>query len=69
MKSQISSFETISKKLERHYNVKIINTNEEFSEEIFNASFNEDTIEVIMSYFKNSYNFEYKIEEKTIYIY
>ncbi|AOR28473.1 anti-sigma factor [Formosa sp. Hel1_33_131] len=63
-----SSFETISKKLERHYNVKIINTNEQLNKEVFNASFNEDTIEVILIYFQNSYNLEYKIEKNTIYI-
>ena len=63
-----SSFEMISKKLERHYNVKIINTNEELNKEVFNASFNKESIEVILIYFKNSYNLEYKIEENNIYI-
>ena len=63
-----SNFETISKKLERHYNVKIINTNEQLNNEVFNASFNEETVEVILIYFKNSYNLEYKIEENTIFI-
>ena len=64
-----NSFETISKKLERHYNIKIINTNEELNKELFNANFNEDSIEVILSSFKNSYHFEYKITKNTIYIF
>ena len=63
-----SSFETISKKLERHYNMKIINTNEQLDKEIFNASFKEEPIDIILSYFKNSYDIKYRIEDNTIYI-
>ncbi|PIA81222.1 hypothetical protein BFR04_14875 [Gaetbulibacter sp. 4G1] len=63
-----SSFENISKKLERHYNVKIINTNEQLNKEVFNASFKEEPIDIILSYFKNSFDIEYRIEENTIYI-
>ena len=63
-----SSFKNISKKLERHYNVKIINSNEQLNNEVFNASFKEEPIDIILSYFKNSFDIEYKIEENTIYI-
>ena len=63
-----SSFENISKKLERHYNVKIINTNKQLNNEVFNASFNEESIDIILNDFKNSFDFKYKIEENIIYI-
>jgi transmembrane sensor len=63
-----NSFENISKKLERHFNVKINNTNELLTKEIFNASFKEEPIEIILNDFKNSFDFKYKIEENTIYI-
>lgn len=63
-----SSFENISKKLERHFNVKIMNTNELLTKEIFNANFKEDPIETILNDLKNSFYFEYKMEENTIYI-
>lgn len=63
-----SNFEAISKKLERHYNVKIVNSNVELSTEVFNASFKEESIDIILNYFKNSYNLEYEIKENTIYI-
>ena len=63
-----SNFEAISKKLERHYNVKIVNSNLELSTEVFNASFKEESIDIILNYFKNSSNLEYEIKENTIYI-
>lgn len=63
-----SSFENISKKLERHYNVKIINSNKKLNNEVFNASFKEEPIDIILNDFKNSFDFKYKIEENTIYI-
>lgn len=61
-------FDNITKKLERHYNVKIINNSSALGNEIFNASFHKEPIETILSYFKDSYNMNYKIEENTIYI-
>jgi transmembrane sensor len=62
------SFENISKNLERHFNVKIANTNELLKKEIFNASFKEEPIEIILNDLKNSFYFEYKMEENVIYI-
>ncbi|MFD0990056.1 FecR family protein [Mariniflexile jejuense] len=61
-------FENIAKKLERHYNKKIIITNEQLKNEIFNANFNDEPIEKILSYFSDSYNIKYKITNNTIYI-
>lgn len=63
-----SSFQNISKKLERRYNLKIINTNKQLNKEVFNARFKEEPIEIILNDFKNSFDFKYKIEENTIYI-
>jgi len=63
-----STFENISKKLERHYNVKIINNNEHLNKEVFNASFKQEPIDIVLSYFSDSYNIEYTIQENTIYI-
>lgn len=62
------TFENISKKLERIYNVTIISKNPDFSQEIFNASFDNETIENILSYFKDSYHMNYSIENNIIYI-
>ncbi|UII76192.1 DUF4974 domain-containing protein [Flagellimonas sp. HMM57] len=62
------TFENISKKLERVYNVSIISENPDFDKEVFNASFDNETIEDILSYFKDSYDMNYIIENNTIYI-
>ena len=43
--------EDIAKKLERHYNKKIVITNEQLNTEIFNANFDDEPIEKILSYF------------------
>ena len=61
-------FENITKKLERHYNKKIVITNEKLKTEVFNANFNDEPIEKILSYFSDSYNIKYKITNNTIYI-
>lgn len=62
------SFDNITKKLERHYNVKIVNNSDPLGKEVFNASFHKEPIETILSYFKDSYNMNYTIEENVIYI-
>lgn len=62
------TFENIAKKLERIYNVSIISENPDFNQEIFNASFDNETIEDILSYFHDSYDMEYTIENNIIYI-
>lgn len=62
------TFENISRKLERVYNITIVNRDSDFSKEVFNASFNNETIEDILSYFKDSYDMDYIIEDNIIYI-
>mgnify|MGYP003634296242 FL=1 len=62
------TFENILKKMERHYNVEIINTNTELAKEKFNASFRNEPIEKILEYFKITYNIRYKIEGNKILI-
>ncbi|GAA3617626.1 FecR domain-containing protein [Flavivirga amylovorans] len=62
------TFENISKKLERIYNVSIVSRNTDFSKEVFNASFDNETIADILSYFKDSYHMNYTIENNIIYI-
>ncbi|SFZ92262.1 FecR protein [Flaviramulus basaltis] len=64
-----TTFENILKKLERHYNVTIINKNLKLSKEEFNASFREAPIEKILEYFKITYNINYTINENNITIY
>ncbi|WP_276166444.1 FecR family protein [Zobellia alginiliquefaciens] len=60
------SFEDILKKLERHYDVKIVNQNSRLSSETFNASFGDMSIEKILDYFKSQYDMDYVIENKII---
>lgn len=62
------SFENIAKKLERHYNKKIVITDEALKKEIFNAHFKEEPIENVLGYFKESFHLEYRIEGDNIYI-
>ncbi|ALJ04751.1 hypothetical protein APS56_06250 [Pseudalgibacter alginicilyticus] len=59
-------FENIIKKLERHYNIKIINKNTNINKTIFNASFGNETIDVILQSLKDNYGINYSINEKTI---
>ena len=53
------SFEDILKKMERHYDVKIINRNEELAKEKFNASFDQVPLIKILEYFKQTYGLSY----------
>lgn len=63
------SFDQIVKKLERIYNVSIINNNESDGQ-LFNANINPDkeTIEEVLMYFKEIYNIEYQVYENKIII-
>jgi transmembrane sensor len=64
------SFENIIKKLERHYNVIIINNNEKLAHETFNATIETDheSIEQVFKYFKIVYKIDYTIVENKIII-
>ncbi|TYA74527.1 FecR family protein [Seonamhaeicola marinus] len=61
-------FENIAKRMERHYNMKIIVENDILKKEMFSANFNDEPITKILSYFKDSYNINYTIKDNTIYI-
>ena len=62
-------FDNILKKLERHYNIKMINNNQRLGSEIFNASFDKDeTIENVLGYFNESYKIEFTISDNTVII-
>lgn len=60
------TFGNILKKMERHFNVTIINNNVELTDEKFNASFRDEPIEKILEYFKITYNIEYTIKNNII---
>jgi len=62
------SFNDILKKLERQYNVSIINNNDELANERFNASFRNESIEKILEYFKITYGIKYTVQESKIFI-
>ncbi len=56
-------FSNILKKMERHYNVQITNTNLKLTDEKFNASFGDEPIEKILNYFEITYGVEFTMEE------
>ncbi len=62
------TFANISRKLERVYNITIVSSNPEFDKEVFNASFNNEAIGDILSYFKDSHDMNYTIKDNIIYI-
>lgn len=55
------TFQNILKKLERHYDVTIVNQNSKLTDAEFNASFEEMPLEKILEYFKGAYGIDYKI--------
>lgn len=61
-------FEDIIKKLERHYDVVIINKNQVLAKQEFGASFNVETIEQVLESFNANYEIEYTIENNQIII-
>lgn len=62
------TFKNIITKLERHYNVTIINKNEKLANEKFNASFSDESIEKVMSYFNDIHGINYTIKNNQILI-
>ncbi|MDO6801467.1 FecR family protein [Wenyingzhuangia sp. 1_MG-2023] len=62
------SFENIVKKLERHYNIKIINKNSSINKTVFNASFGNESIEFILQSLKENYGIDYSIKGENIII-
>lgn len=62
------SFKEIVKRLERKYNVEIINNNKQLGDEVFTASFDTETIEQVLSAFNRNYPINYQIKNNTIII-
>lgn len=60
--------DNILKKLERHYNITIVNNNKALGQEVFNASFKDQSIEKVLGYLNSLYGIEYKIENNRIII-
>jgi len=61
-------FKSIRKKLERNYNVKIINNNKLLDEKQYNATFDLETIEQVLNSFNENYAIEYSIVNNQIII-
>jgi ferric-dicitrate binding protein FerR (iron transport regulator) len=60
------TFESILRKLERHYDVKITNENLQISEERYDASFRKVPIEVILNNFRDYHGIAYEINGNQI---
>lgn len=63
-----TQFKNIIRKLERHYNVSIINKNSELNEQYFDATFDIETIEQVLNSFNKSYKIKYTIKNNQIII-
>lgn len=57
------TFGNILKKLERHYNVIIINKNIMLSDKVFNANFGKEPIQNVLEELKNNYGIRYEISD------
>lgn len=62
------TFDQILRKLERHYNIEILNTNTELGKVVFNASFNDVKIEEVLSFFNDTHKIEYEIDNNKVII-
>ena len=60
------SFENIIKKLERHYNVKIVNNFTELNSLVFTASFDVETIDEALGTFSEYKKFNFEINNNTV---
>lgn len=63
------SFQNILKKIERHYNVTIINKNQRLSYEKFNANFGVEPLKKVLENLKTTYGIDYMIDKDKITIY
>tara|TARA_R110002073_G_scaffold295704_1_gene461629 strand:- start:9746 stop:10903 length:1158 start_codon:yes stop_codon:yes gene_type:complete len=61
-------FKNIVKKLERHYDVTIMNNNKTLDDEFFTASFDIETIEQVLETFHKNYNIDYSMINNQIII-
>ncbi len=63
-----TSFKNIRQKLERKYNVTIINNNKILDENLYNASFDVETIEQVLNTFSENFAIHYSIANNQIII-
>ena len=61
-------FKVIRKKLERHYNVVIINKNKKFDDNFYNINFDIESIGEVMKSFSKAYSMKYSIKNNQIII-
>lgn len=61
-----TTFENILKRLERHYNVTIVDKNQKFAKKKFNANFGNESLEKVLDYFQNTYGIDYEIDNDKI---
>lgn len=61
-----TTFNEIIKKLERHYDITIINNNKVLGQELFTASFENPSLEHVLNTFEDNYGIEYIIDNKKI---
>jgi hypothetical protein len=62
------TFKDITKKLERHYNITIVNQNAKLSDEKFNASFGDEPIAKVLSYFNEIHGIHYTLKNNEVLI-
>ena len=62
------TFDNILKKMERHFNVTIVNNNKDLADKIFNASYGEVSVTKVFEDFKETYGLSYSIEGNKIII-
>jgi hypothetical protein len=62
------SFKNIARKLERHYNITIVNQNNKLANETFSASFKDIPLEKMLGYFNEIHGFTYTINNNKIVI-
>ncbi len=62
------SFDNILKKLERHYAITIVNHNTELAHTVFNASFGNEPLNVILESLQENYGITFEITQNTIII-
>jgi hypothetical protein len=58
------TFESILKKMERHYDVNIVNNNTTLANEKFNARFKNDDIVEILHYFRIVYGLSFEVDDQ-----
>ncbi|MBC8769563.1 FecR family protein [Arenibacter sp. BSSL-BM3] len=62
------TFDSILKKLERHYNIEIVNTNVVLGKEVFNARFDNVEIEEVLGYFNDIHSIDFRIQGNKVII-